>query len=546
MRQTINVRNKSEYFKPTSSKESFDVLNPQSFQCAKSKMEGYETRLYYEYQYTISHNGWCQYVTLTYNDKHIPFCFGIPCLKNSDIRALFNGTRFFRYLERDRGYKMKYFVGAELGEGGKAHNYKGKRGEGNNPHYHLILFFTPVKDWSLVDKVSGEVITKPFLYPYEVANAIKHFWQGNVTLDGSVIKGKQSYTKFRKGICNFGTVDKYGVVKDSKALTYTSKYCVKDSSYKDIESTLLKRSYHYIQKETIKAFPDENDCFKRAAYSKELQDKMIKDFRKEHAYRVLASHGLGVSIIDHVKDPMDPKVLIPSSKGPVNRQIPLYIYRKMFYTVEKDKDNKYYYKLNSLGKQYKLNKLGQDIEDLTKTTYEHIFNLANNLDYFKKYLKSQDCNYPCPFTYIDTSSNEVKLRSSTPLLINNLIKANSLDTLDNIFYKFAVYEKVYKNRFYRVTPFDDAPLLDIERDYRESLQNAHRNRYHIDVSHFDRYKPKYFSFDLHPYFYKDIELFRWFSDVNSFVFCQNDRQNKVQDETWREFRRLLRNVKSRK
>lgn len=529
MKSTITVQNKSEFFVPTISRTANTFANPLLYNTQKRKQEGYETRLYYEFLETQKKHGFTVMVTLTYNDKNIPKFHGFNCIDTSDIRYLTHDTRFFKDLESTHGYSFKYFVGAEFGEGGETHNYQGVRGIGNNPHYHVIFFFTPLEDYYSIDKETGEVCTKPHLTPPEVCRAIKHYWQGNT----------DDCQEYNKGIVNFGSVDPFGVVKDFRGISYVAKYCVKDKYFKDLEGKLKDKMYHQYRKEAEEKFAGTSldDTIRIQSYVKEKQDELIKEFRNRWSYRVMCSHGVGLSALKEVNDIHNPSVPIPTKKGMANRPLPLYLYRKLYYEVGKTADGKPFYKLNDCGKDYRMFKLAMDIDESEKNTRKNLQTLAQNHKYFTDYLGSKDQHCDCPFISSQNYDSKVFINKALRL-IRTLILQNTNNT-NNLFYRYAIYTKIYKNRFGEfANPFGDYPILDIEHDYKRTLKDTHKPWYHCSVYDNSIYKEELFSYDSHPYFSSDLDLFRFLDDVNSFISVQIDRKARSDNEQHKRLKKI--------
>lgn len=529
MNSSVSFPNKTVYFVPTISRDTITVSNPDLHQVKVQKMEGYETRLYYEYQLTLARGGFAQFFTLTYNDNRLPKFHGIPCIDNRHIRYLFHDTVFFRKLESRYGYTFKYFVGAEFGDGGESHNYKGQRGAGNNPHFHLILFLTPLLD----PKTGLRLYPHVNLHPYVVKKAIMHYWQGDAL----------NPRNFDFGLIHTGKVDINGVIRDFRAISYASKYCVKDQHFKDSESKLYAVVCKKYGSESRITYPDSlgNHIQLRKNFLDQKYNEFLKQFRSRHSQRVLCSHGLGLSALDSVSNLMDPKIKMPTTDGVKLRSLPIYLYRKLYCDVVKDENNKYFYRLNELGKKYKISKLPDNIDKLSLSTRDNIYSLVCNPDLFESMLNSEDCNYLCPFCSFDGS--KVVSDSHSLSRIKNLLDFNTLDVIDNIFYRYSIYETIYKNRYGSFLPDGNYPYLDFLEDYRWSLINTHKPIYHNPYSKADIHSPMLFSFDDHPYFSDDIDLFRWFSSVNSYLYVKKDRVNMEKYEAWLRQKKILNNIR---
>ena len=78
---------------------------------------------------------------LTYNDEHLHVAYGHNMLDSDDLKRFSKSSRFEKFLNRTLGYTFDYVCVGEFGEGGRTHHYVGKRGVGNNPHYHCVGWF---------------------------------------------------------------------------------------------------------------------------------------------------------------------------------------------------------------------------------------------------------------------------------------------------------------------------------------------------------------------------------------------------------------------
>ena len=135
-KKPLRLKNTTKYFVLGKDKVRNSFSSSESYLARKSKIEGYESRLYWQYRYCQDVGGQTFFYTLTYSDKNLPEMYGQPCFDYEDLRDLFTGG-FRKMLLRKYGTTFKYFVGAELGDG------KGSRGFGNNPHYHVLFFLEP-------------------------------------------------------------------------------------------------------------------------------------------------------------------------------------------------------------------------------------------------------------------------------------------------------------------------------------------------------------------------------------------------------------------
>lgn len=108
--------------------------------------------------------------TLTYNDEHLHTWYGLNSLDSDDLhKRISKASAFAKRLRRQYGLQFDYVAVGEYGNGGHSHDFVGKRGVGQNPHYHCVGWFSPVPD------------TKPkFKIPtYErLCLLLREAWQG--------------------------------------------------------------------------------------------------------------------------------------------------------------------------------------------------------------------------------------------------------------------------------------------------------------------------------------------------------------------------------
>lgn len=89
------------------------------FYCLQKKRGYWLSRMEYEARKSVS----AHFVTLTYDDEHLPYDeFGNPMVSKRDLQL------FFKRLRKNTGSKIKYFAVAEYGP------------QTNRPHYHAIIF----------------------------------------------------------------------------------------------------------------------------------------------------------------------------------------------------------------------------------------------------------------------------------------------------------------------------------------------------------------------------------------------------------------------
>lgn len=564
-KKSIRLKNRTKYFNPATDRTHVRFSSPDSYQSRQIKIEGYESRLYWQFRWCEDTGGQTFFYTLTYNDNAIPHHYGVNCFDYEDIRYMTNGA-FKKMLERKYGTQMHYFVGAELGDG------KGSRGMHNNPHYHVLFF--------LEDGHYERYPYKP-ISPEEFRHLVREYWQGfDEDTDGFV---DYQYAKY--GIAKEG--ENCGKVTDFRACMYCAKYVTKDAQLKRTEDKVLKylrftlkEKYKYSE-EVYKAFfksviyemynvPLNAKKTKWAYNDAQLIDRIIPDavfsldvftdlsnveidsytpyvadicnkehlwkkyfdflkeyiedevkkglneWRNRYSNKVRISQGVGDYALQFI-DKENPTVQVPSKKGFKNRPINMYYYRKLFTTVEKDKKGSNIRVLNEDGIRYKLNRLESQIDKMVEKTRANLSILTPEL--FAK-MRESDVNTEVFMTYHEFFER-----------MEYLYKENNID---NILRRYAEYKLVYEDRFFPYHPSgegddSDFPPIDVRGDYARflvpSFYSVSRSDLRLDA--FLQDAPEdYMAYLTHPYFCRYIGVFNVFDLCADYLFIQGD--NKAQ------------------
>ena len=208
----------------------------------KSIREDFNDKFFAENEYRRSLGDYSLVFVLTFNDEHILRKFGRNLLNGDALKVFSQSSAFVKFLRAGYGYDFKYVCVGEYGNGGKSHDYEGKRGDGNNPHYHCTGWFHQVGEMNL------DVITKYFkknnlLYIldrplYEQLCLLVRFnWQHSLEDDPFIYSMDVENRKLGNGyVC----LD--GEIKTSCASTYISKYMGKDM--KSLFSYLLNQEFN--------------------------------------------------------------------------------------------------------------------------------------------------------------------------------------------------------------------------------------------------------------------------------------------------------------
>lgn len=583
-KKPITLRNRTNYFDPSRTRVKNTFSSPSSYQNRQMKIEGYETRLYWQFRYCEENDGQVFFYTLTYNDNNLPNHYGVNCFDYNDLTDLVFEGAFRKQLLRQYGTKMKYFVGAELGDG------KGSRGMHNNPHYHVLFF---------LENANNDRFPYVKISPEDFRHLVREMWQG---FDQDT-DGMHDYRDAKKGIAREG--ENCGKVTDYRACMYCAKYVCKDVKLVMAEDKVRKYSkmkhrkalcnpekenmtmanamcrkffhevlmkkwrtltgdYKLLMDDNLKSWkpsqvitylcPDlgfatfladlDEKCFRwydtvqaivkslhcwsvytdfRRVYMEDLVRQDVNTWRNFYTNKVRCSQGIGSYALKFI-DPMNPTVQVASKKGFKNRPLPMYYYRKLYMKVVKDPKGQNLYILNDLGKEYKLYRLSKQIDKL-KDKASNYAQLCLNKDFYEKVRKS-DCNT----TNFMSFSGFLKKW-------NYLLNDNEI-TLEKVFERYAEYKLVYENRFFQYqyngsSNIGDMPALCLVADYARFLVPSY---YTADYNSGCLYKfienptEGWLPYSQHPYFLRYIGFFAVLDSVADYLFVQTDDKNQKDAE----------------
>lgn len=446
----MNIPNKSHYI-CNDSKTHFRIINPSHFVAQQSRQMSYYVRLFYHYLHVKQLGGLCYFYTLTYNNAALPHFFGVPCFNHDHIQKFFRSSGFDKKLYRDYGFKLQYFVSCELGDG------KGSRGIDGNPHYHVIFFLIPDGEQK---KVFSSVIFE---------DMVRTYWCGK----NYRITRPENY---RYGIAMPG--DNYGLVSSPAALSYASKYVLKDTVYKKLVDKLYNLAFfHTVHR--LMAMKKARDIYynklKFGCMDDPLSHSLVRNYINKLSKRlygrdimlrcvprVRCSQGVGLYALNKVSSDGVHIVLPDPKKGVKNVTIPLYLYRKLYYDVVKDAVGNNKYVLNDAGIELRVQRLRKDIDI-------EVYEVSSLVDYYK----------------FD----------------------KNIYTLENI-RLYALYDKVYRNRICTNT---DTPL-NPEEDFSIFLYSEYfRTNYTDDVDsalRLNNLLSDYCTYDSHCFFSNKLNLFK--------------------------------------
>lgn len=585
-KRSITLTNRTNYFNPSTTKTKVTFGSPKSYQSRRIKIEGYESRLYWQYRYCEDHNGQTFFYTLTYNDKSMPKYNDINCFDYEDLRDLLTGG-FRKQLLRKYGTTFKYFIGAELGDG------KGSRGMHNNPHYHILFF---------LESANNERFPYVKISPEDFRHLVRLYWQG---FDED-IDGYHSYKDAKYGIAREG--DNIGKVKDYRACMYCAKYVCKDAKLVESESEIARKErlrlksiytkpfidehgiecsyfadllYHDFYVDILKPmyksyFEDHVDCrgrmhkakkdsellkmlvpecnltfvydekpeianwykvisevIRRYSFWEEFADyrrsyiepmvkECINEWRNRYSNKVRISQGVGDYALDGI-DKLSPSIQVPSKKGFKNRPISMYYYRKLYMDVVKDEKNQNIYILNDDGREYKLYNLSKRINKMINKNEGYIDLLINNSELYD-IMKNSDTNITNFMDYVDFLKN-----------YNYLLSENNLQ---NILRRYGEYKLVYENRYFQVNGDADnrddiIPDINVYDDYDRFLTPAYYSVSYdasallefLNSPHED-----WLSYCEHPYFHKYLGIFGVLDMCTDYFFVTKDDKDQREAE----------------
>ena len=574
-KKSIRLKNRTVYFNPETSKTHVQFSSPETYQNRQIKIEGYETRLYWQFRYCEEHNGQTFFYTLTYNDKAMPKYMGINCFDYEHLRDLLTGG-FRKQLLRKYGTTFKYFIGAELGDG------KGERGMHNNPHYHVLFFLEDAKN----ERYPYQQIT-----PEDFRHYIRAYWQGfDEDKDGF-----HDYNDAKYGIAREG--DNLGKVTDYRACMYCAKYVCKDVKLRMYETEVEKKlrfkykndkypeeccrrfffeklvpmytQFHNRTPQEVMehlcpdafeiwkmldgddydintiSLGDDYNCFhidvlsilrshkrlwnKYFKFYKEWLDEQVRlginEYRNRYCNKCRISQGVGDYALEHIDDKFNPTIQVPSKKGFKNRPLAMYYYRKLYTEVVKDEYGSNIRVLNQAGIDYKVCRLPQQIKKKADLAQSHLDVILNSPKLYENMVKS-DIN-----TQVFWSYNEFLAEYNYLLLDNN-------NDLKDILTRYGQYKLVYEDRFLRVEDnrtgvFGVFPDVDYLSDYRRFLNPAFYtvNRSDTGASDFLANPGEaWFPYYAHPYFLRYVRLFSVLDLCADYFFIQGDNQAQADAE----------------
>lgn len=380
----ITIYNKSKYLNPNQSQICVQVPCGHCAECEKEKQSEYALRAYYEYLEALDLGGFTYFDTFTYSNENLPSTLGISHFSIDHYKKFFKLLRIrlqrkFNFLP----HELTYLWVSEYG------------GLKHRPHYHALFF----------------IKCKNKITPRQFQRLIHECWPYGITDQTHVLAPQK------------------GVVNGQQAIGYVTKYVIKDDDYTKVVDAKWKK------------LVDDNKF--SGIKTKVKLERLKKEWKPFNRH----SQGFGLYCLNCLdfKDIFDTGMLTVPDKKYINKHVPLPVYfkRKLFYQLEKRDDGSLHWKLNKDGIDFKLARLEQSLDYLTKK-YQDIYDNA------EKY---------CP---IELPQENIRN------IIDSYLDGRSLKD-------FVIYLRFYKGRLMKIkwtrNGFDAPPLLENYRDiYLAELQ----------------------------------------------------------------------------
>ena len=214
----------------------------------------------------------------------------------------------------------------------------------------------------------------------------------------------------------------------------------------------------------------------------------------------------------------------------------MYYYRKLFTDVVKDSYGSNIRVLNSLGIQYKVSKLPEQLKKKQDVAYAQFQSIISNERLFNL-MRQSDINTVVGFSFTEFQ-----------YMTNQLLKYN---TIQNIIKRYAEYKMVYEDRFFEnhslgVGEYSNFPLIDVAGDYRRflvpSIFSVSRNDGELDYF-LESTQEGYLPYYSHPYFCRYLRLFDVLDLCSDYFFVQKDDRKQKEAEEIAQTRRFHNQLK---
>lgn len=479
----VNVKLMSHFLNPYKQRVRNSFISPDLFSSQERKKEDMATRLHYEFDYCKSLGGRVFLYTLTYNDKNCPKCLGYNVPDYNDIRYLLHDS-FFRTEVKKYCSDLRYFIATELGSDGVFHGTKSKRGYQNNPHYHVIFFSYPSDDGSVLDDNT--------LY-----SLLRKYWQGE--------QYKDCFNVWECINADHGYCFSSGELLTKKALSYSAKYVMKDSTAKSREDEVFMYYYkrfslHDWTKEQFNSWNekyffftsylqfrvyvrshnekhDELDYYLKIQnedYAIEYAREKVKEYRNRFTAKCRYSRALGwhnaeIDILSNLNDPCcysDTKSQLHKKKP-----VPLGFLRKVYYDKVKDNLGNIRYVLNEKGKAMRLHKFFSKFDsnvEILWSRYRCYYDLQLR-DKFNEYCKDNDIIGFQSFPII------TKYTLECYLYYNSIYKDRFTDNISRVLTPYSDLEYFLSSDYEQNVFFNE--LTDIDKYISSEPEFLHLKKY---------------------------------------------------------------------
>lgn len=511
------------------------VSNPALYLSQLDRQRGFLMRNKYELKYCKLKGGVCYFVTFTYNDSSMLRFDGCNYINNISFRKLLV-NHLYKVVSRKYGCFVRHFSVCELGEG------KGSRGAGNNPHFHVLFYVYPGKDFKSLPSANQFIAD------------CRSFWCGP---DYSS-KHPSQYTY---GIVSYSRKHS-PEVKHEGALIYVCKYVCKDSNFKQQSRQLYCKIFDRLQYcldfsegyDSRLAYPDCNltlsdfhaqmtKIFMRSFDSSSIVaylDALFAYFYSplanqdihylaKYAFRflrtkmlpkVFISNGLGLYGLDFVKDWNNPKLPISVNKKIKYFPIPLYLYRKKFCDVQK-----YCIVPGVFNTRYVPNR-------------EALDRFHFNFDYFRQRINSNVERLSNLFrdnvTLHISDINHFLSGIDIKPLVKSDLDLHSIS--EDILYKYAVYMLVY---FGRSASVPRVNLLSLDEMFSSAFSD-YQNFISQDIlSPPQSILPVYDTVFVDSAFYDYLDYFAVIDSLLLYISYFKDDEYNEKNDVYRKTRRLL-------
>lgn len=190
----------------------------------KRQREDFNDMFNAEYKARLSAGDLSLVFVLTYNEAHVHYQYGRNVLDADDLKCFSKASKFAKRLSRTFGYTFDFVCVGEYGNGGESHDYKGKRGKGNNPHFHCVGWFHKEFDTDAWKDYMQEIGIKYVDIYDAMCKLVRVTWQGD-TCNDAKIYGRNVEAQKR----GLGFVKLDGSIRSAhNGGSYISKYLGKD------------------------------------------------------------------------------------------------------------------------------------------------------------------------------------------------------------------------------------------------------------------------------------------------------------------------------